>query len=115
MASRFDPALDSISGGESGKNVSNVNRLGAEMVQLVNATLLHDADGNARPQNAAFLTSCNEHCGQWATGQQGLYPDYNVTIDGGMLATHDSPSLSLTLALSHAHAHSPFSLLLSTL
>jgi len=32
--SKYDPALDSISGGESGSNVTNVNRLGARLMGI---------------------------------------------------------------------------------
>jgi hypothetical protein len=32
--------------------------------------------------NGAFLTSCHEHCGQWATNQTGLFPDFDVVVDG---------------------------------
>jgi hypothetical protein len=80
MNSRFDPALDSIVAGEGGGNVSNVNRIGATLLQLVNDTVLN------RPGNAAFITSCHEHCGQWAQGQvlgpNGQFNDFNVTING---------------------------------
>ena len=44
------------------------------MLHLINTTLLGDQRGNA-----AFVTSCHEHCGQWAQGTDG---DFNVTIDG---------------------------------
>ena len=78
--SRYDPALDSISGGESGGNVTNVQRLGDELLALVNATVL------SRGNNAAFLTGCHEHCGQWGQDQTlgpgGQFNDFNVTIDG---------------------------------
>lgn len=63
MNSRFDSALDSISGGENGQNATNVNRMGALVLNLVNQTVLN------RPGNAAFITSCHEHCGQWAQNQ----------------------------------------------
>jgi hypothetical protein len=57
-----------------------VRRLGAELAALVNATVLN------RPGNAAFLTGCAQHCGQWAQGQvlgpDGAFNDFNVTIDG---------------------------------
>jgi O-palmitoleoyl-L-serine hydrolase len=76
MNSRFDPALDSIVAGENGGNATNVNRLGQRLLDLVNATVLN------RPGNAAFITSCHEHCGQWAQGQPNPFADFNVTIDG---------------------------------
>ena len=76
MNSLYDPALDGISGGESGANASNVQRLGDTLAALVQATVL------SRPANAAFLTGCHQHCGQWAQGQTGAFADFNVTIDG---------------------------------
>lgn len=76
MNSRFDPALDSISGGESGANTTTVNDMGAALYSLVKSTVL------TRPANAAFLTSCHEHCGQWGQDQGGPFADFNVTIDG---------------------------------
>lgn len=69
--SRFDPALDTIVGGEGGGNATNVQRLGDRLWALVNATVLERS-----PVNAAFLTSCHQHCGQWGP------PGFNVTIDG---------------------------------
>jgi hypothetical protein len=42
----------------------------------------------AHPAHAAFLTMCDEHCGQWGAGQapSAWHPtaaaDYNVSIDG---------------------------------
>lgn len=79
MNGKYDPALDSISGGENGGNVSNVDRIGAMMVELVTQTVLN------RPNNAAFFTSCHEHCGQWAQdqvlGPDDMFGDFNVTID----------------------------------
>lgn len=80
MNSRFDSALDSIVAGENGSNTTNVNRIGAKLLELVNTTVLN------RPGNAAFITSCHEHCGQWAQGQKlgpgGQFDDFNVTIEG---------------------------------
>jgi hypothetical protein len=76
MNSRFDPALDSISFGENGSNVTHVNQIGARLLALVKSTVL------SRAGNAAFLTSCHEHCGQWAQDQTGTFADFNVTIDG---------------------------------
>lgn len=75
MNSMYDPALDSISGGEGGGNATNVQRLGDELAALVAATVLN------RPANGAFLTGCRQHCGQWAQGQTGPFADFNVTID----------------------------------
>lgn len=76
LNSRYDPALDDISGGENGNNITNVNRLGATLADLVNATIMN------RPNNAAFLTSCHEHCGQFAQNQTGPFADFYVIIDG---------------------------------
>lgn len=76
MNSKYDPALDSISSGENGSNTTNVMRIGTMLESLVNATVLN------RPGNAAFLTACHQHCGQWAQGQVSPYGfnDFNVTI-----------------------------------
>lgn len=63
MNSRFDPALDGISGGTGGKNSAGVVRVGSMLEKLVNSTVL------TAPKNAAFITSCAQHCGQWAQGQ----------------------------------------------
>lgn len=80
MNGLYDPALDDISGGESGANATNVQRLGDELLALVNATVL------SRDNNAAFLTGCRQHCGQWGQNQtlgpSGQFDDFNVTIDG---------------------------------
>jgi len=82
MNSRFDPALDGISGGTGGKNSAGVVRVGSMLEKLVNSTVL------TAPKNAAFITSCAQHCGQWAQGQvqgpggTGPPSDANVTIDG---------------------------------
>lgn len=73
MNSRFDPALDGITEGAKASNIPRINAIGARVLQLINQTLLGDARGNA-----AFVTSCHEHCGQWAQGTD----DFNVTIDG---------------------------------
>lgn len=80
MNSRFDPALDSIVAGEDGKNVTRVQAIGDQLLAWVQLTALQ-----GRPGNAAFLTSCHQHCGQWAQGQvggDGVPGDFNVTIDG---------------------------------
>ena len=63
MNSKYDPALLAISASESGKNVSNTNRVGAMLVAAVNATVLSAPNVNAAI-NAAFMPSCFEHCGQ---------------------------------------------------
>jgi hypothetical protein len=80
MNSRFDSALISIC--SSGMDTdAKINALGAEVVRKVNETVLQ------KPNNAAFITACHEHCGQWGTGQKLAYnkrdfDDFNVTIDG---------------------------------
>ena len=82
MNSRYDPALDGISGGVGKHDVASVVAVGAMLEKLVNSTVLTD------PKNAAFITSCYQHCGQWAqdqvqsTGPVGPPSDANVTIDG---------------------------------
>lgn len=73
MNSRFDPAMITISTGGR-----NPNEVGAEVLAKVNESVLWD-----KPRNAAFITSCHEHCGQWAQGQVlANHNDFNVTIDG---------------------------------
>ena len=82
MNSRYDSALDGISGHGGAGNATYVNALGRSVLAHVNATVLA-----GRPRNAAFLTSCHEHCGQWGQGQRLSYKgknwdDFNVSIDG---------------------------------
>ena len=80
MQGMADPTMGNIVG--AGKN--NASRLiaRAEIKDRVGAAV------HARPHNAAFLTMCEEHCGQWGTGQRvsTAHPlasdDFNVTIDG---------------------------------
>ncbi len=78
MNSRYDPALDSISGGEGGKNRTHVNEIGRLFVADVEGALLGSSS-----RNAAFITACAQHCGQWAQGSDG---DFNVTMADGMQA-----------------------------
>lgn len=73
MQGRYDPALTSIASGERGANASHVNAIGRHVLDLLYNTVLR------RPENAAFVTACAEHCGQWAQGVDG---DFNVTIGG---------------------------------
>ena len=83
--SRFDPALDSISGGFDQRNASAVARLGDALLASVTAAVL----GAHPASNGAFLTSCAQHCGQWGQGQaggDGVPADFNVTIDGATAA-----------------------------
>lgn len=84
MNSRYDPAGNSIVTNGVALSAAQVNGLGDEMLALVRATVL------ARAPNAAFLTSCHEHCGQWGSGQEGLFPDFNVTIDGSAITAFAS-------------------------
>jgi sialidase-1 len=96
MNSRYDPALIGISAGlpdaageglrPTPAEVKSINSLGATVLATINATVLR------KGQNAAFITACHEHCGQWSTGQvldwgknSGPllgFDDFNVTIDG---------------------------------
>lgn len=82
MNSRFDPALDSIIAGVSSKETDKVNQIGRDMIDLINTTVL------SASKNAAFITSCYQHCGQWAQNQRlkgaggQSFNDANVTIDG---------------------------------
>jgi Pectinacetylesterase len=73
MQGRYDPVLASTSSGESGKNVSHVNAIGRHLIDLLSNTVLK------KKENAAFITACAEHCGQWSQGVDG---DFNVTISG---------------------------------
>ena len=61
--SQYDPALDSISGGIGGGDAAGVTRLAGILRNAVAATVL------TRQGNAAFITSCAQHCGQWAQHQ----------------------------------------------
>ena len=70
----YDPALVGISFG--GGNASRINEIGAKVASNIFGSVL------SRPGNAAFLTGCAEHCGQWAQGKTGKFADFNVTIDG---------------------------------
>eukprot|EP00039_Didymoeca_costata_P003733 m.69371 g.69371 ORF g.69371 m.69371 type:complete len:423 (-) comp12050_c0_seq3:78-1346(-) len=74
MNSRYDPALKGI----CTTSAVDYNTVGERVIATVNKTVLE-----VSMNNAAFLTSCNEHCGQWAQGQilEG-HNDFNVTIDG---------------------------------
>ena len=74
MQSRYDPALDSISAGEGGANATHVNAIGRQLLDDVAGRLL-----SRQPRNAAFLTACHQHCGQWSQGTDG---DFNVSIAG---------------------------------
>jgi hypothetical protein len=75
MNGRFDPALDSISAGENESNATHVREIGQRFLGLVNDTVLQPAGA----RNAAFITSCAQHCGQWSQGTDG---DFDVVIDG---------------------------------
>jgi hypothetical protein len=58
----------------------NVNARGEFQLGVLRRAVL------AQPRNAAFITSCHEHCGQWAAGQTDSaapgHADFNVTIGG---------------------------------
>ena len=69
---RYDPALTSIAGGEGGRNASHVREIGRLLLANIQASVLRAGSGNA-----AFVSACAEHCGQWAQGSDG---DFNVTI-----------------------------------
>jgi hypothetical protein len=71
LQGRYDPALTSIASGENGRNASHVNAIGTHVLGLLQKTIL------ASPRNAAFVTACAEHCGQWSQGVDG---DFNVTV-----------------------------------
>jgi hypothetical protein len=60
----------------SGTTALDINAHGDFQMQVLHASVLRN------PQNGAFITSCHEHCGQWATGQTDPMPDFNVTISG---------------------------------
>ena len=77
MNSMHDPALDSISAGINQGNASAVNAVGRELVDLVRATVM------SRDGNAAFLTACAQHCGQWSQGPvpPPFFQDFNVSVD----------------------------------
>ena len=81
MQGQVDGVMDDISG--AGRSAAGRNIAKAEILASVKAAVA------ARPsQNAAFLTMCDEHCGQWGADQNvsALHPaavaDFNVTIDG---------------------------------
>jgi hypothetical protein len=73
MQGRYDPALMSISSGVPGSDVPAYTSNGARVISLLESRVLN------RAHNAAFVTACAEHCGQWAQGVDG---DFNVTISG---------------------------------
>ena len=60
MNGRFDPALDSIAAGENQRNATPVREIGERFLALVNSTVLQPGGG----RNAAFVTSCAQHCGE---------------------------------------------------
>jgi len=85
MNSRFDPALDSISAGISGGDTAKVNRVGGLVADGINRTVL-----GTSPLNAAFVTACHEHCGQWSQhqvlGAGGKLDDFFVRTPDGTTA-----------------------------
>merc|ERR1711908_234587 len=82
MNSRFDPTMKSI----TSKSL-DFNTVGEHVLSKLHSFVL--GDGNADfEKNGAFITSCAEHCGQWAQGQVvPKHNDFNVTIDGWTAAT----------------------------
>ena len=81
MQGRADAVMDDIVG-VSNKNASEVAAAASEVVRGIQAAVA------ARPVSAAFLTGCNQHCGQWGTGQvpsaehPSALADARVVIDG---------------------------------
>eukprot|EP01051_Picozoa_sp_SAG22_P007417 SAG22_NODE_522_length_9503_cov_4.233624_6_plen_211_part_00 len=77
MNSKYDPAMISIS--STSKGAAAINALAARFVGKVEAAVF----GGGQKKNGAFITGCEEHCGQWAQGQvAGGNSDFNATIDG---------------------------------
>lgn len=80
MQSQVDGVMDGIVG--VGDRISGRNTVREEIRTSVERAI------NANAASAAFLTMCDEHCGQWGTGQNSSsrHPaaeaDFNVTIDG---------------------------------
>lgn len=80
MQGMVDRVIDDISG--AGRSPQGRAEAAAEILSRVQAAVTH------QPTNAAFLTMCDEHCGQWGTGQNvsSQHPaataDFNVIIDG---------------------------------
>eukprot|EP00927_Polykrikos_kofoidii_P076585 TRINITY_DN73650_c0_g1_i1.p1 TRINITY_DN73650_c0_g1~~TRINITY_DN73650_c0_g1_i1.p1 ORF type:complete len:446 (+),score=64.00 TRINITY_DN73650_c0_g1_i1:13-1350(+) len=72
--SRYDPTWEV----DKGMSHAETNRLGHKLIRLFNETALN------RPGNAAFITSCSEHCGQWSQNQRlpDGNSDFQVYIDG---------------------------------
>ena len=106
MNSMHDPALDSISAGIGQGNATAVNAVGRELVDLVHATVM------SRDGNAAFLTACAQHCGQWSPGPvpPPYFQDFNVSIDSCKYFStahlpHHQPPLSNPSRLQHRRAH----------
>lgn len=81
--SRFDPALDDISAGISSGNTAEVNRVGGLVLSTINATVVQTS-----PINAAFVSACHEHCGQWSQfqklGPNGEFDDFWVRTEEGV-------------------------------
>lgn len=65
LQGRYDPTLLDISNGQDSSNVTAVDVAGYELLSVLDGAVLN------RPQNAAFVTACAEHCGQWAQGVDG--------------------------------------------
>ena len=86
--SKFDPAMISIS--SKSKTDAQINALATRWLALLDARVLNGTTtGKRTGQNGAFVSACNEHCGQWAQGQTAKMTmpnerpqDYNSTVDG---------------------------------
>jgi hypothetical protein len=80
MQGQVDGVMDSITG--AGHSVAGRNIVKREILSTVTAAI------SKQKTNAAFLTMCDEHCGQWGTGQNvsalhpAAVPDFNVSISG---------------------------------
>jgi hypothetical protein len=81
--SRFDPALDGISAGISSGDTAEVNRVGAMVLSQINKTVVQTS-----LINAAFVSACHEHCGQWSQfqklGPDGDFDDFWVRTPAGV-------------------------------
>lgn len=77
--SRYDPVWEA----DSGASHAETERMGIKLMTLFNTTVLN------RPTNAAFITACSEHCGQWSQNQSlgKDNSDFQVYIDGDSAAT----------------------------
>lgn len=79
--SRFDPTMKSIS-----TKSLDFNTVGDHVLSKLHSSVLGDGNSDFE-KNGAFITSCAQHCGQWAQDQMTGEKDFNVTIDGWTAAT----------------------------